>query len=283
MVQAEAPRTNARPAAPRRGVRRLWVSCDESGIDGTNRYYGFGSLWMPDQRRGDFARLVADLRAHHGFKVEGEFKWTKVKRQKLDFYKAVVDSFFKESYLAFHCLVVRKGIVDREHFDGDMDLAMRVHLHMFLTNKVARCMKRNRAQDHKFKVWVDPLPSSYKKADEALLKIANYALVQSAGQAAIETVETKDSKQAPTIQLCDLLLGAVTDAWNQESTSEAKHELSRYIASHLGPTWTDLHAGTFAQERKFNIWYFQDPSEREVFAREVTLKYPLPDTIKGAI
>lgn len=30
------------------------IYCDESGIDGQN-YYGFGSLWMPWERRGDLS------------------------------------------------------------------------------------------------------------------------------------------------------------------------------------------------------------------------------------
>ena len=64
-------------------VRRLWISCDESGIDGKQPYYGFGSLWMIDQARGKFAALISELRNRHGFKEEGEFKWEKVKRQKI--------------------------------------------------------------------------------------------------------------------------------------------------------------------------------------------------------
>ncbi|MCD3180328.1 DUF3800 domain-containing protein, partial [Salmonella enterica subsp. enterica serovar Enteritidis] len=43
----------------------IWhVACDESGIDG-QRFYGFGSLWMKYQRRGDFARIVRELREKH--------------------------------------------------------------------------------------------------------------------------------------------------------------------------------------------------------------------------
>jgi hypothetical protein len=38
---------------------RPWlISCDESGTGGA-RYYGFGSLWMSWDRRGDF---LEDLR-----------------------------------------------------------------------------------------------------------------------------------------------------------------------------------------------------------------------------
>lgn len=53
----------------------IWhVACDESGIDG-QRFYGFGSLWMKYQRRGDFARIVRELREKHN--CSDEIKWQK--------------------------------------------------------------------------------------------------------------------------------------------------------------------------------------------------------------
>ena len=49
---------HAEPANGDAAVNWL-VSCDESGFHGA-RFYGFGSLWMAWQRRGDFA---ADIQA----------------------------------------------------------------------------------------------------------------------------------------------------------------------------------------------------------------------------
>jgi hypothetical protein len=59
---------------PLPGVERWLISCDESGTGG-DRFYGFGTLWMNWQRRGDFARLVRELRDQHGYPYE--FKWNK--------------------------------------------------------------------------------------------------------------------------------------------------------------------------------------------------------------
>ena len=53
----------------------IWhVACDESGVDGA-RYYGFGSLWMKWQRRGDFSRDIRKLREKHAY--TSEIKWQK--------------------------------------------------------------------------------------------------------------------------------------------------------------------------------------------------------------
>jgi len=50
------------------------VACDESGIDG-GRYYGFGSLWLAWERRGDLTGQLGELRDRHGF--QEELKWNK--------------------------------------------------------------------------------------------------------------------------------------------------------------------------------------------------------------
>jgi hypothetical protein len=218
-----------------RPLRQLWVSCDEAGTDGGSQYYGFGSLWMLDQKRGEFAKLIRELREAHGFVVEGEFKWTKVKHQKLAFYKDMVDVFFRTSWLAFHCIVVRKAWVDLSLSNNSRDEAMLKHLHFFLVNKVARCARKDPTRKYRFRFWVDPLPVRYDKADEAVMLIANNALARLLGERAIEVLVEKDSKEAPSIQLCDLLLGAVVDAWNARAVAGGKVDLARHVAARLTP------------------------------------------------
>src|SRR5262249_43769974 len=143
--------------------RELWVSCDEAGIDGKARYYGFGSLWMLDAKRGEYLKLIRAVRQRHRFRDEGEFKWEKVRKQKLPFYKDVVDTFFKTNWLAFHSIVVRKGWVDKRR---PLEDAMLVHLHTFIVNKVQKCRDKTPGRPHRFRFWVDdPLPHRYQKAD----------------------------------------------------------------------------------------------------------------------
>ncbi len=94
----------------------IWhVGCDESGING-QVYYGFGSLWMKYQRRGDFTRIIRELREKHH--MYDEMKWQKAYSKKYaGFYSEFIDVFFKNSWLAFHCIVIRKGMVDKSFHD----------------------------------------------------------------------------------------------------------------------------------------------------------------------
>ncbi|MDG2784024.1 DUF3800 domain-containing protein [Vibrio parahaemolyticus] len=99
---------------------------------------------------------------------------------------------------------------------------------------------------------------------------------QFGGEVPIRSVVTKDSKESEHIQIADFLLGAVMSAFQGKASSPAKLKVAENIASYLG--WDTLLHDTEPHERKFNIWYFHDPTKgpREVETKEVKLKYPLP-------
>lgn len=253
----------------------IWhVACDESGIDG-QAYYGFGSLWMKYQRRGDFSRSLRQLREK--YKYDREIKWKKANDKKhAKFYAELVEFFFKKPWLAFHCIVVRKGMVDKNFHDGDYDLAMRKHFTKLISSKIKAVLKAHSSRDCEFRIEVDPLPSRYEKADEAFHKIANRMLIKElGGDTLIKSVVTKDSKNSEHIQIADFFLGAVMSSFQGKATSRAKLAVAQRIASYLG--WKDLKHDTWSTERKFNIWYFHDPryGKREVVTIPVNLKYPL--------
>lgn len=254
----------------------IWhIACDESGIDG-QVYYGFGSLWMKYQRRGDFARIIRALREKHRY--TNEIKWQRAhQKNNIAFYKELTDVFFKHAWLAFHCIVIRKGLVDKSFHDGDYDLAMRKHFTTLISSKIKAVKRAHPNQHSEFRVEVDPLPSRYNKADEAFHTIANNILKQDlGGDALIQTVVTKDSKNSQQIQLADFLLGAVMSAFQGKVTSDRKRDMANHVASYLG--WDSLKHDTWNNERKFNIWYFHDVRRdmREIHTKNVKLKYPLP-------
>ncbi len=265
----------ADPDDPPPGVKRWLISVDESGVNGT-RYYGFGSLWMAWQRRGDFAEMLRAICGEHEY--FHEIKWTKVKSKTADLFSDVVEAFFRESWLSFHCIVVEKSVVRRDLHPGGFDEARRKHLTMLLRNKIEACMKAHGHTQQTFRVWSDPIHSSYAKAHEAVEVIANNALSKAFGGRIrpVDSVIVRDSKETPSIQLCDLLLGAVVAAWEGDVFAEAKLDLQQWIAYHLG--WQDLKADTRPGERKFNVWVFHDPTRqrRRATTREVALVFPLP-------
>jgi hypothetical protein len=114
------------------GHRNYLIYCDESGTGGAV-YYAFGSLWMPWERRGSFTGLISELRDRHRYR--DEIKWTNVSRRSEKFYIALVEEFFRRNWLMFHCLIVRKGYVNKE-LHKDLDEARRKHFAMLIKAKV---------------------------------------------------------------------------------------------------------------------------------------------------
>lgn len=257
-------------SSPVPGHRNYLVYCDESGIDG-QVYYGFGSLWLPWERRGDLTGLIGRLRERHRY--EDEIKWTAVNRRSASFYRELVREFFARRWLMFHCIVIRKGAVDLSRHK-DFDEARRKHFAMLLKAKVKFFSAG--AKDKSYHARVDPLPSRYEKADEAAFKIVGATLKKELGLTPLKTLITVDSKSSPGVQVADLLLGAVMSAWQKTVTSDHKKSVRAEVAAHLG--WEDLHADTRHWEWKFNVWHFHDPTRgaREARTRDLNLKVPMP-------
>ena len=257
------------------GIRSWLVSCDESGIHGST-HYGFGSLWLRWQRRGDFIDQFRELKKKYNYPYE--CKWNKVSYNYLPFYKNLITYFFMRQWITFHCLIVRKEIVrKKEYHSDDWDLARRKHFTMLLTSKMRRAMNRFPNRKHEFRIYVDPIHTRYTKANEAIEIISNNVLNKRFRSASpVKSVIIRDSKMTPSIQLCDLLLGAVMETWQKRITSKAKSEIRNLIAEHIG--WPTLDSDTMPGERKFNIWYFFDPlhESRSVKTRQISLKYPYP-------
>jgi hypothetical protein len=264
-----AERTEATPLP---GYRNYLVYCDESGQQG-KVYYGFGSLWMPWERRGDFTGLVGVLRDKHRYRHE--IKWNKIDDKNAEFYRELIEEMFRRNWLMFHCLIGRKGYINKSLHQGGYDEALRKHFAMLIRKKIAFFSAGDRRKA--YHIVVDRLPFSYQKADEAAHVIVNHTLKRDMGFNPVHTMVTKDSKDAVGIQVADVLLGAVVTAWNKDSSGPAKQGMRDYVAEHLG--WRHLRADTRHWEWKFNIWYFHAGGESEPRGARswaLNLKYPVP-------
>jgi hypothetical protein len=235
---------------------------------------------MSWQRRGDFQDWVGEIRRAHPEHRSSEFKWNHVSQQTLPTYRQLVELFFRRAALSFHCLPVEKAVIDKALHDGDYDLARRKLFTKLLTCKIANALRARPDRDQTFRIWVDPIASRYPKADEVVEIVANNVLKRDVrptrDRAVVDGVIEHDSKDTYSIQICDVLLGAVAATWQREPVVGAKLELQQFIAAHLG--WKDLRSDTRPNERKFNVWMFYDPTRqaRRVDTRHVNLRYPIP-------
>jgi hypothetical protein len=251
------------------GTRNIVIYVDESGLHRAP-YYAFGSLWMPWERRGTLAAFVDRLRDRD--KYYDEAKWSSVPRRP-QFYEELVEEFFQRSWMMFHCLLVRKTDVDRSRHRG-RENALQKHLTMLLDKKIGHFARLSAGAT--YRIRTDQLSVSYPKTDEVIEKILDADLKKLAVASRVHDVRQCDSRQTRGVQLVDVLLGAVTAAWQGDELVASKVELQRYIAGHLG--WSSLRHDTHPGEVKFNVWHFHDPQAggaRVAQTKAVRLRIPM--------
>jgi hypothetical protein len=146
---------------------------------------------------------------------------------------------------------------------------------MLLTDNTRRCAQAHKGYGNHFRVWIDPIASRYAKADEATSIIGAHILSNEPG-AKLDSVVTHDSKSTPSIQLCDLLLGGVMEAWQDNTQRQEKKEIGSWVASHLvGVTCTLTLGFTNASLISGTSWT-GGSERRSVETRSNKLFYPLP-------
>ncbi len=243
--------------------RNYLIYCDESGSD-SQEYDGWGTLWIPAERRGDLAQVLRELKRKHEF--DGEVKWKRVGFRNAPFFRDLCGQFFQINWMMFHCLVFRKSAL--------VEARLR-HLSSLLRNKIAFFSGNEGGKV--YHVRVAPLPSSYTKEDEKTHKLTNADLRQALGNTPVQTMLTRDSRESAGVQIADFLLGAVLASWDERAPSDgSKAGLSRFVAKHLG--WEDLRADTRPMEWKFNIQHQQDPEQqatRGVQTRDCNWLFPV--------
>jgi hypothetical protein len=249
--------------------KRYRVFGDESGTHGA-QYYGFGYLWVPDWKYDELCDLVGGLRAKYDY--DREMKWGRVDDAFVELYEELVDAFFRHNWLMFSCIRVNRHYVRHdEYHEGSSEKAMRKHAATYLRTRIERfCGRSSRKQ---YDVYVDELPYSYHKSAEVIQITANNELNSRIGRKPIRNLEECNSKEEPGIQICDVLLGAVLEPWNQDADPESKRGGAKYriiqkIGDKMGERWDGLRPDTKPHVWKYNICHFYSPNDgsREIDA-----------------
>ena len=231
-------------------MRRPWIEiyCDESRQElfwsrkrKGARYIVIGGVWMKKNDRPRIKEQIQTLRKQH--KVHGEIKWKNVAPSKLDFYKALVDSFL-QSQLRFRCILIDKNELDLVKFHrSDEELGFYKFYYQLLHHWIDDFTK--------YSVFVDLRTSG----SPARLKELYDVLCNANLTADIVQIQRLPSKQSNLIQLADFLVGAVGYSAHGRSEAEAKSAIVRMLENRLGRGQLSEH--TWRSEEKFNVFRIQ--------------------------
>ena len=203
-----------------------------------------GAIWCPQEKVTQLSVEIQDMKARHN--ANGELKWTKVSRARLDFYLEIVDWFLDELPLHFRGLVVMdKERLNHAKFNEGSHDNFYYKMYFSLLSKIL-------SPDQRYNIYLDIKDTrsrrKLRKLREVLCNDRYDFTSQMIGQ-----LQNMRSHESHLLQLCDFLLGAVSYRHRQLDGNPAKVDIIRHLEDRLG---RNLLQSTSLREEKFNLFLF---------------------------
>ena len=220
------------------------VYCDETMPDlftsknPKDKYLFIGSIWIEESLREEVKSNIKELREKHN--TFGEIKWVNVSPNKEEFYKDIVELFFKYGMqMRFRAIMIEAKKILWSFHQEDKELGF----YKFYYQMLYKWIK----DYNSYKIFVD----IKKNRDLTRLKVLKDVLNNKCKDSYIQRIQALPSKEVVLIQMTDLLLGAVSAKLNKKHlTNRAKINLINHIEELLGREI----APTYSTENKFNIF-----------------------------
>lgn len=191
---------------------------------------------------------IKNIKEKHGIYKYNEIKWTKVANGKKEFYKELVEYFFKQEKLEFRCVVFPdKSKLNYQKHDHDDIYNIMYYL---LLNKMIR-------NGEKYSIYVDKKDT---RGSEKFKRLRKFLCNKNRDfrMETIEKIQIVDSRDLQLMQLVDLLIGAISyfnrDVYNEAKEGSAKKEIIELIKK---LSKIDLNKTSYLSEHKFNVFMWQ--------------------------
>lgn len=225
------------------------VYCDESCHleNDNNKAMILGAVWCPDEKKKGIFERLKEIKEKHGLSKDFEIKWNKVSHSKVGFYKELIDYFFDDDDLHFRALVVPdKSVLDHAKYNQTHDGfyykmyfdLLKVILEPTCSYNIYVDIKDTRSQ-HKIEELQNVLRNNHYDYSKQILKI----------------IQQVRSNEVITLQLADLLIGAIGYVHRGLDGNKGKIELIEKIKKRSGYT---LSHSTLYKEDKLNLFIWKE-------------------------
>jgi hypothetical protein len=211
-----------------------------------------GAVWCPADKAREVMTRIKEIKARHGVLALTEVKWVKVSPAKLALYLELVDYFFDDDDLHFRALIVPdKGRLDHSSFQQEHDdWYFKMYFDM---------IKILLGPKDEYRIFLD-IKDTRSSAKVAKLHDVLCNNMYDFRREILRLIQTVRSHEVQILQLCDIMLGAVSYANRDLHTSRAKELLVERIRQRSG---YNLRHTTLYGESKFNLFVWR-PSEARV-------------------
>lgn len=230
------------------------IYCDEScHLENDNSDSMFiGAISCPKDSVKYISSEIRKIKLQHGFKryeknKRGfEVKWTKIGKSKLEFYKSLIDLFFKEENLQFRSIIIpNKKLLDHETFNRNHNDFYYVAYYLMLNKMISFGL-------NSYKIYIDIKDTCGIEKTKELSSFLRKKI--RADNKKIEDIQQIRSDESEILQLTDLILGAISYENRGISSSANKIEIINYIKCKLGDKNFSFTKSTPLSSKKFNIF-----------------------------
>jgi hypothetical protein len=232
------------------------IYCDESCHLQNDKQssMALGAVYCPSAKKDEIFLRISEIKKKHKLfpkyikdKKQNrpiyEIKWNKVSKNKLDFYKELIDFFFDDDDLSFRALVVS----DKEKLDYEAY----GHTHdTFYYKMYFSMLKVILNPEYAHNIFIDIKDTKSREKVHKLEQVLRNDKYDYSKEI-IKKVQQVRSHEIELVQLADLFTGAVSYVNRGLNTSSAKMELIEHIKHRSRYT---LLKSTLVKEKKFNLF-----------------------------
>jgi len=228
------------------------IYCDESchlENDGQQAMV-LGAVWCPLEKTAELSTHIRRIKVRHGLSPHFEIKWTKVSPAKIGLYADIIDYFFEEPDLHFRALLVP----DKSKLRHDLFEQSHDEWYYKMYFDMLKVLLDPNAQ---YRIYLD-IKDTHGAAKVSKLHDVLCKNLYDFSREIIQRVQTVRSHEVELLQLADLMIGAVSYANRNLSTSSAKCSLVEQIRRQ---SRYSLSRTTLLLERKVNIFRWRASGE----------------------
>lgn len=183
------------------------------------------------------SRISTILKQHNFYY---ELKWSNLSDSKFTLYKEIVEYFF-DAELSFRAIIVNKNEIKNENFHQDFNT--------FYYKMYYQLLNHNINMENRYNVYLDI------KDDLSADKVHTLQDIMNVKYGVFRNIQNIRSHESIFIQLCDILLGAVSYQNNNlDKKVTAKNRIIDMISKQ---TKHDLRSSTYPNEEKFNLFFIR--------------------------
>lgn len=218
------------------------IYCDESChlLNDYQKVFVIGAVWVEKERTEKIFRELREIKKRHGLSVDFEAKWTKISIGKVAYYQELVEYFFKNPHLHFRGVVVPdKSILNHKVFYQDHD----TWYYKMFYNLLNFFLKKGNT----YNLYLDLKDSVSNKK---VLELKRILSIANKDEFVIATAQQVRSHEVETMQIADILIGALAYFHRGLNSNQGKMSIISLIEKRIGKR---LIFSSGVSEEKYNI------------------------------